>query len=282
MMFVGTTLFAAEPLGVVVSILPQKTLVERIGGNHVEVSVMVKPGQSPATFEPSPRQMAVLADADLYFRIGVPFEQIWIKRILYANPELQLLDARDGMDMREMETADKHGSDHVHHQGAPDPHVWLSPPLIKIMALRLRDQLIKLDPSHESVYMENHAHLDRVLETLDADIRHLLADLKTRTFMVFHPSWGYFADTYDLRQIHIEIEGKEPGAQTLAKIIEEAQRLDIHTIFVQKQFSQAQANTVAAAISGRVVVVDPLAVDYPNNLYRMAKAILRSASSQSH
>jgi len=278
MLLIAPSLSAAERLGVTVSILPQKILVERIGGNHVDVSVMVRPGQSPATFEPSPRQMTALADADLYYQIGVPFEQIWIDRILNAHPDLRLLDARDGIQLRQMEPAGghPHDFDHSHTQGEPDPHIWLSPPLIKIMALRLRDRLVRLDPLHKTKYLENHARLDRSLDSLDADIKKRLAGLKSRVFMVFHPSWGYFADAYELRQIQIESEGKEPGARTLALLIEEAKKLGIHTIFVQKQFSQAQAKTLARAISGKVVAIDPLAEDYPENLRRVADAIFNS------
>ncbi len=271
---------AGERLQVAVSIIPQRNLVERIGGDLVDVSLLVRPGYSPATYEPTPRQMAGLAQADLYYRIGVPFEQAWMDRIRAAYPNLQILDARDGIDLRPIDAGDdghaEHG--HNHDQGEPDPHIWLSPPLIKIMALRLRNRLMQLDPSHKDIYVQNHKGLEGYLQQLDADIRKTLTGLKSRRFMVYHPSWGYFADTYGLQQIPIESEGKEPSAQALSRLLARAKADGVGAIFVQKQFSQNQARAVADAIGARIVVIDPLAEDYPENLRAVAQAMVTTLS----
>lgn len=269
LILISPRLHAGELLQVAVSIIPQKVLVERIGGEHVEVHLMVRPGHSPATYEPTPRQMARLAGTALYYRIGVPFERVWMDSILDAYPKLPVLDARDGVKLRWMEGAG-HGE---HARGEPDPHIWLSPPRIKIMALRLRDRLIRLDPAHRDDYIKNHAELDGSLDLLDADIRRTLSGMVSRRFMVYHPAWGYFADTYGLQQIPIESEGKEPGARSLAKLLDGARENSVGTIFVQKQFSQTQAKSVAEAIRAKVVVIDSLAGDYPENLRRVARAM---------
>jgi zinc transport system substrate-binding protein len=275
---ISSAAMGGERLNFIVSILPQKSLVERIGGEHVEVSVMVGPGQSPATYEPTPRQMAGLAGADIYYRIGVPFERAWMERIQGANPEMGLLDAREGVRLRQMEPAGGHHHDfdhqeHDHQEHEADPHIWLSPPLVKILSARLRDRLMALDPDNRGDYEGNYQRFVQELDELDQDIRNRLQGLKRRNFMVFHPSWGYFADAYNLRQIPIESAGKEPGARTLARLIDEAREQGIKVIFVQQQFSRKQAVALADAIGGKVVAIDPLAQDYPQNLRRVAEAV---------
>jgi zinc transport system substrate-binding protein len=260
----------AAPIEVFVSILPQKYFVERVGGKHVAVSVMVGPGQSPETYEPTPNQLSRLAKARIYFGIGVEFEEVWMKRIAAANPGMRIVDMRRGIPARELERSEGTRAPAA-QQGLADPHVWTSPPLVKIMAANIRDALSQLDPAHRAAYGANHEAFAADLDRLDHDIRVLLKNVSTRNFMVFHPAWGYFADTYGLKQIPIEAGGKEPGARTLAHVIEVGKRERIKVIFVQTQFSRRAADTIAHAIDARVVAVDPLAEDYMNNLRRVAR-----------
>jgi zinc transport system substrate-binding protein len=260
---------AAEPrapTGVFVSVLPQKYFVERVGGQHVAVSVMVGPGQSPATYEPTPSQLSRLAGARLYFRIGVEFENVWMKRIAAANPGMRIVDLRSGIRARTLE-----GTARFPQTGLADPHVWTSPPLVKIMAAGIRDALSQSDRAHGAAYRSNYEVFAADLARLDQEIRVLLKDAGTRSFMVFHPAWGYFADTYGLKQIPIEAAGKEPGARALAQAIEAGRRERVKVIFVQAQFSRRAAETIAQAIDARVVAVDPLAEDYLNNLRQVAQ-----------
>lgn len=259
----------AAPLAVTVSVLPQKRFVEKVGKEHVAVQVLVGPGRSPATYEPSPRQMAHLSRSRVYFRIGVPFEDVWLKRIQAANPQLRVVDTRQGVQLRHLEA---HGHDHP-ASGMPDPHVWTSPPLVKRMIATIRDALTALDPTHGADYQANYLSFANELEVLDADIRHILEPVQRRRFMVFHPSWGYFADAYGLQQVAIEVEGKDPGARSLTRIIEQARREGVGAVFVQSQFSRRTAETVARALDARVVAVDPLAEDYAENLRRVARAL---------
>jgi len=277
-LLLNSDIHAGNRIQVTVSIIPQKLLVQRIAGELVDVQLLVQPGHSPATYEPTPRQMMELSKAHLYYRIGVPFEDIWMHSIQDTYPNLPILDARDGIELREMEAADAghdHGDSHGHEDGGFDPHIWLSPPLIKTMALGLRDKLIELDPSNSNTYVKNHSDLANSLDLLDADIRKTLEKLNSRKFMVYHPSWGYFADTYGLKQIPIESEGKEPGAKALVHLIEDAKKNHIGAIFVQKQFSQRQARSVAGAIGAKVVVIDPLSEGYPEDLLEAAKAMVQ-------
>ncbi|WP_275097944.1 metal ABC transporter solute-binding protein, Zn/Mn family [Sedimenticola hydrogenitrophicus] len=275
LLLIFATAVSAEPLSIYVSILPQKFIVERLGGEHVRVSVLVGPGQSAETYEPLPRQMAVLSRAALFYRIGVPFEDVLIDSIKSANPAMVLLDAREGVTLREMESAGEHHDDaaHGHAEDGDDPHIWLAPANVRIMIGHLRDRLIALDPAHADSYRENHARFDQELIALEQEIRDLLGPLKGRRFMVFHPSWGYFADAFGLQQLPIESEGKEPGARTLKRLVDQARAEGIKVIFVQEQFAQSQAAALAAAIGGRLVTLDPLAEPYLDNLRQVARAI---------
>lgn len=267
-----TTAMAAVPLHVFVSIAPEKTFVTRVGGNRVQVTAMVQPGSSPETYEPTPKQIAALAGSDLYFRIGMPFEQSWMHRIRSMNPEMKVVDLRAGIPLRSFGDPHQHeGLDHGHL--LQDPHIWTNPRLVITMAAHIRDALTRVDPAGAPEYKANYQAFAADLRTLDSEIRNLLAGLNNRRFLVFHPAWGYFADQYGLQQIAIEAEGKPPGAATLARLIERAKRENLHTIFVQRQFSTAAALAVARAIDAQVIQVDPLAEDYAANLLHFAHSL---------
>ncbi|MHB8799216.1 MAG: metal ABC transporter solute-binding protein, Zn/Mn family [Thermoanaerobaculia bacterium] len=268
---------AAEPLNVYVSLLPMKSFVERVGGADVRVTVMVGPGQSPATYEPSPRQMAGLSTASAYFRIGVPFENVWMERISSARPGLKIVDLRDGIELKPIDSGYPAGATRsASGPGALDPHVWTAPPLVKVMAARIRDTLTDLAPARAAAFADGYRRFAADLDALDAQIRAELAGRKERTFLVFHPSWGYFARAYGLTQIAIEAEGKEPGPRGLATVIDEARRRETRVVFVQKQFSRNDAKTIASAIGGEVVVIDPLAEDFLANTRDVAAAFARN------
>lgn len=269
----------AKSIAVVVSILPEKNFVERIGGRQMDVRVMVGPGQSPETYEPSPRQMTELARARVYFRIGVPFESVWMDRIRAANQRMRVVNIAAGIKLRPIDRIndDRSGGDAV---GVPDPHVWLSPPLVKLMSARIRDVLVNLDPAHKDEYERNETAFATDIDTLDGEIRTRIGSLKQKAFITFHPAWGYFADAYGLRQIPIESEGKEPGPRTLLHVIDEAKRLGIEVVFVEPQFSRSNAEMVAREIGARVVAIDPLAQDYFENMRKVAAAFAEGAEGK--
>lgn len=303
-LLIVTTLFnilisAKSPIRVFVSILPQKYFVERIGGEQVTVSVMVGPGKSPATYEPLPKQMAALSGAALYFRIGVPFENIWMDRVQAANTKMRIIDTREGIALRAIEAHHHHDEDERHEEngheehkeakgerreeheeeakneghGEKDPHIWLNPELVKIQAATICKGLVAVDPQNKVFYEKNLQSFLADLDALDKEIAAALKNLPVKKIMVFHPSWGYFADRYGLKQIPIEIEGKEPGPKELAEIIEHAKAEQIKVIFVQTQFSTKTAESVAKAIQGKVITIDPLAENYLENLRRIVKVL---------
>jgi zinc transport system substrate-binding protein len=256
----------AERLPVAVSVLPQKTFVEAIGDGAVEVMVMVGKGYNPALYQPSPRQLGRLARARLYVRAGVPFEKSWMSRFRTVNPGMEILDMREGLALIPLES------------GQGDPHVWTDPQLVKQHARRLRDTLIRLDPAHQQTYEAGYRDLVRRLDELDRKLARKLAPLKGKNFLVFHPAWSYFARRYGLKQLSVEHEGKEPNAWSLARLIDRAKSLDIHTIIIQPQHSNATARVIAKALEAQLVEVDPLDEDYFGTLHRLAE-VLREAAS---
>jgi zinc transport system substrate-binding protein len=270
-------LAVAEPLRVFVSVLPMQTFVEKIGREHVDVRTMVQPGYSPATYDPTPQQIAALAGARLYVRTGVPFEHAWMDRIRSANPDMDILDVRTGLELLTLEKHHHRDDDHQHHDAnEEDPHVWTSPRLVIQVAAAIRDRLSSLDPENKEAFHRNHAAFTDELDALDRELHTLLDPLTHRRFLVFHPSWGYFAQAYGLQQVAIEHEGKQPGARALARLIDTARAQQIRVVFVQPQFDRRQAQQVAEAIGGEVIAVDPLSADYIDNLKQVAKAFVKA------
>ncbi|MBV5308222.1 metal ABC transporter solute-binding protein, Zn/Mn family [Chromatium okenii] len=278
---------SAEPLHIFVSVLPQQTFVERIGGSHVIAEALVKPGANPHTYEPTPSQIKRLANADLYIRIGIPFETAWLPRIQAANPQLKIIDARDGIALQRLAAHEDDAHDaanekpaHDHASVELDPHLWTSPLLVKQMAVTMETALADIDSTHAADYRANLAAFTAELDVLDHEIRAELIGLRQRRFMVFHPAWGYFAAAYGLEQITIEHAGKEPSARQLVALIEQAQREAVHVILVQPQFSPKAAAQVAQAIDGKVESIDPLAADYFATLRRIARVLAETAASK--
>jgi len=249
---------------IMVSILPQAYFVKRIGGDKVEVTVMVPPGANPATYEPTASQMKALVQAKMYVRIRVPFEYAWMDRIAAANRHMLIVDSTKGIKRIE-----------------DNPHIWLSPRLVKIQAENIYQGLAQVDPANKDFYAQNKEEFLRELDILDREIAETLTGVRGRKFMVFHPSWTYFARDYGLEQIPIEIEGKEPSAAELARLIEMAKTNGIKVIFVQPQFSSKSAEAIAQQIGGKVVSIDPLAGDWANNLRNVAQTFAQALSEES-
>jgi zinc transport system substrate-binding protein len=263
----------ASPLNVTVSILPQKYFVERIGGEHVVVNVMVEPGASPATYEPKPEQLTALSEAAVYFSIGVPFEKAWLDKITSANEEMLMVDTAAGIERVPIDAHYKAGLGGRPESEAEgrDPHIWLSPELVKIQAQDVYDGLVELDPANEAEYKANLESFLADIDELIADIEKTLEGIKSRKFMVFHPAWGYFGDDFELEMIPIEVGGQEPSAAELAGLITTAKEEGIRVVFAQPEFSTRDAETIAKEIGGEVLLISPLAPDWLDNLRRVAK-----------
>jgi zinc transport system substrate-binding protein len=267
---------------VFVSIAPQKYFIEKIGGPFIAVSVMVEPGVSPHAYEPRPSQMTALSKARAYFSIGLEFEKPWLPRFQSMSSGMMVIQMDSGVAKQPVNACDESlkgsatKSDGHHHEGL-DPHIWLSPELVKKQVETACHALCRLDPAHESVYQSNcrafEAEINALQDTIEGILRPITSASAPKTFMVFHPSWGYFASEFHLRQLAVEIEGKEPSARQLQIIIETAKRENTHTIFVQPQFSKRSAEIISRQIGGNVEIADDLAYDWRNNLISFAKTL---------
>lgn len=278
-------------LEIFVSIPPQKWLSDRIGGEHLVTGVLVEKGQDPHTFEPRPKQIEALGRAKLYFTIGMEFEGQIVAKLRQSTVSLQIVDTTAGLEKITMTSHNHHhdGDQDDQTEGGHgeesnkaghlelDPHVWLSPPHLKQMAVVMAKAVSEVDPSHRQQY---EANLARLIEELDELDRQLATELKTHqgaTFLVFHPSFGYVAKRYGLHQEAVEVEGKSPSPRQLSALIAEAKEEGIKVIFVQPQFDQRSPATIAAAIGGEVVPLDALAEDVAANLKIIAAKIASSS-----
>ncbi len=285
-----------EKLNVIVSILPQKAFVEAVGGNFVNVKELIPPGGSPATYEPRPGDLANVEKADLYFRIGyIPFEKSHAGKFASLNPNMKIIDTSLNVELRyfgkheeytyEQEEEpeeefrendlDRHEENNHHHKGV-DPHIWLSPIQVKKQVNIIRETLSQEDPQNSDLYQKNAENFKKKLDELHIELNAIFKELKTDKLMVFHPAWGYFADEYNLEQIAIEQDGKEPTAKQLQYIIDLAKEENIKVIFVQKQFDKEIAQSIAEQIGATIIPIDPLSEDYLNNLRIVATKISES------
>lgn len=269
------------PLPVLVSITPQKYIVERIGGNAVSVTVLAQPGADPHSYEPSPSQLREASSAALWLTIGVPFEDAWTSRITGAAEKLetvsfltgiQRLPAQEGTNEPDKYAQGEafhggHGNDG--HEHGEDPHVWLSPMLVREMLPGIARELGKRLPDKAAEFRKNARAFADELEALDNELAALFAPVpqERRVFLTFHPSWRYFAYNYQLTELSIEVDGKQPGPRTLERVAATAKEHGITTVFVEPQFSRSSAQAVADVIGARIEVLDPLAEDLPA-LYR--------------
>ncbi len=273
----------SDKLNVVVSILPQKAFVEAVGGDLVNVKELIPPGGSPATYEPKPSDLVLVEKADIYFRIGyIPFEKSHADKFVGLNPDMKVVDTSVNVQLRHFGEHEEHTHEHEEaheeehsHEGV-DPHIWLSPMQVKKQIDVIAQTLSQEDPANADTYNRNAENFKNQLDALHSEIESQLDELKTDKLMVFHPAWGYFADEYGLEQIAIEQSGKEPTAQELQHIIEEAKEEQIKVIFVQSQFNKEIAESVAEEARLVVVSIDPLSEDYINNLRNVATTISES------
>ncbi|MFP5221470.1 MAG: metal ABC transporter solute-binding protein, Zn/Mn family [Acidobacteriota bacterium] len=267
----------AGPLPVMVSVAPQKYVLEKLAGPLVEVSVMVAPGADAHTFEPKPSQMGQAAKAKLYFAQGVEFEHTWLPKLAKTNPGMTVVNTLEGIELMPMtehhDDHDKHAKD-KHDELELDPHTWTAPSLLKIQAETMARALGKADPENAQVYNTNLKAFVAELADLDSKIRALLTGVPAGAeFIVFHPAWAYFAREYGLKEVAIESGGKEPSPRKLKELIKHAKETKAKAIFVQPQFSRKTAQTLADAIGAKLVPADDLAPDWNANMLAVAKAL---------
>lgn len=266
-----------EKIGVVVTIVPQADFLENVGGDKVDIMVMVPPGADPHTYEPSPSQLVKVSEAEMYAKVGsgVEFELTWMDKIIEQNKAMLVVDCSNSIQMMEMEEYNLDEDSSEYHRGY-DPHIWLSPKNAKLMVENICSGLIQVDPQDEAYYNRNRDEYLAKLDALDKYIQEGLSGLGNRRFVVFHPAWGYFAKDYNLEQVPIEIGGKEPSAKDIANLIQKAREQNIKVIFASPEFNPRSAEVIAKEIGGRVIFIDPLAEDYIDNMRVVLKELVQA------
>jgi zinc transport system substrate-binding protein len=266
-------------LMVAVTILPQAGFVEAVGGDKVDVVVMVPPGASPHTYEVTPDQMASLSKARIYAEVGSPveFELAWMDKLIAVNKSMLVVDCSQGIPLLEMTAEENEGENITEEQHTGlDPHIWLSVKNVRIMASNICAGLVQVDTENKAYYENNLASYLDLLDKLDADLTADLANITNRNFIVVHPSFGYFAHDYNLNQMSLEQNGKEPDADYTVRLIEKAKELSIKVIFVSPQYGQKSAELIAREIGGEVAIIDPLAKDFIGNMHKIESAVKQS------
>ncbi len=249
----------------VVSILPELTFVQAIGGDKVNVSLMVKPGYEPHEYEPKPSQMKDISKADIYFSIGVEFEESWLPKFSNQNKKMKIVDLSSGIVKIEMA---------AHHHAGLDPHIWLSPMNAKLIAKNILFTLVSVDVQNKDYYTANYKKLIANINNTDKKIRDILISTKLNTkFMVFHPAFGYFARDYGLTQFAIEAGGKEPKPKQMIHLINEAKEENIKALFIEPEFSAKAGKQIASAVGIPLITVSPLNSKWGQNLINLARAI---------
>ncbi len=238
-----------------VSILPQKYFVEQIAGDLFNINVMIPPGASPATYEPTPLQLTSLATTDIYLKIGyTAFEVSWMNKIISVNETMKVIDLSEGVDLI-MEKTHQHG-DHQH--GSVDPHIWLSPKNARIISKNIYTALSEAYPEYESIFIANFKNFCSKLDSLDTYITGSLGNLEQVTFFTYHPALSYFSRDYGLHQHPMELEGKTPTATHMKELVDIGKSEEVKIIFLQMQFDQHNAEVLAKEIGAEIIQINPL------------------------
>lgn len=261
---------------VTVSVVPQKFFVDKIAGSWLKVNVMVPVGSSPATYEPTPKQMQSLSHSSAYLRIGhIGFEKAWMKKFVSLNPEMKVVDTSKDLELIVEEEfgvvhTDHHGHSHTHE--GYNPHIWLSPNLVKEQAIVIYKSLCEMYPDYKEDMTQNLEVFIQQIDSTNNELKEQLAKVKGTPFIVYHPVWNYLARDFKLKQIAIEHNGKEATIKKMKQIIDFAKANDIHLIFAQKEFNAAQAKSIADEINGKVLLLNPLDYNWFNTMHEFSSA----------
>lgn len=258
-----------------VSIIPQKYFVEKLAGRLAEINVMIPPGASPATYEPTVSQLQKLGHSVVYMRIGyVGFEQSWMDKIKAVNPELKIVDLSEGISLIEEENLPEESHQGHVHQG-PDPHIWMSTHNARIIARNIHNELMLLFPSEKKYLQERFEYFSASLDSIHHEISRTLEGIENRKFMIYHPALTYYARDYGLEQYSLEIEGKTPSPAHLKEMTDIARAQHINKILIQSQFDRKNAEILARETGAEIIQFDPLALQWGDQMCYIAEQLNR-------
>ena len=254
---------ASGMIKVATTIAPLGDFVKAVGGEKVEVTVVVPPGAEPHTFEPTPSLMMDVAKADLYVMNGAGLE-FWIYKLLEANKGMVVVDSSQGVALLQ------------ERKGEIDPHVWISLRNAAVQVNNICFGLIALDPANKDYYIKNRDDYLEKLKAMDVELNRTFAGKKNKIFIVHHPAWTYFARDYDLSQVPLMENEKEPGPKYLGEVIKLARKNNITTIFVEPEYNPKVAEVIGREMNAGIVTLDPLAKNYLENMAYAGKEIAKS------
>lgn len=251
-----------------VTIEPQRYFAEKIGGGRFKINTVVPAGQSPETYDPAPQQMIEIGKSLAYLQIGpVGFELAWMDNIKKNNPGIAFFDLSEGM--RFIEETEHHG----HHHEPQDPHIWSSIHGTRVMVKNMLDAFIALDGEHTDYYRQNYAELMKEIDRTEEQILQLLKPVLSRAFIIYHPALTYFAEEFNLQQLCIETDGKEPTPVQLKELVDMARLYNVQVIFIQKEFDRKNTELIAKETGCRLVTINPLAYNWDKEMIHIAKAL---------
>ena len=259
-----------EHITVAVSLQPYATLVKMIGGTRVNVVTLLPPGADPHNYEPKPAVIKAFSLAQVYFTDGSGLDKVWLPRFLSANKKVKVHNVSRGIEWIELgqDEHEEHAEHDHHHDGDIDPHIWTSPARMKLIAVNIYEALKNMDPDHLAYYTGRYQRLQESLRAADRKLSAAVLGLpkESRSFIVFHPTYGYLAKDYSLKQYAIEVNGKEPKPKDLAKLIQFGRKNKVKVVYVQPQFSKRAASTIAKELGAVIVETDPLDADFLGNV----------------
>lgn len=257
-----------------VTIEPERYIAEQIAGEFYQINCVIPDGQSPETYDPTPQEMILIGKSKAYLRIGdIGFEQAWMKAIKEQNPSMQIFDLSKGIHLIATQEPNEHAEAHAHHHGPTDPHIWTSAQNMKIIARNAAEAFITLDPENKKHYEENYTRLITQIERTKQELDNLLIPLKGQAFIIYHPALTYLARDYQLKQLCIEMDGKEPSPAQLKTLVETARKYQATTVFVQQEFDQKNAELIAKETGCRLIQINPLEYDWAKSMIHIAKSL---------
>ena len=265
-----------EHITVAVSLQPYATLVKMVGGARVNVVTLLPPGADPHNYEPKPAIIKAFSLAQVYFTDGSGLDKVWMPRFLSANKKVQVIDISKNIQWMKPEEDHDHKAQGHHHE--IDPHIWTSPARLKLIAQNIYDALKKIDPEHFSYYVARIQETQNILQKADRKIVSAVIGMpkERRSFIVFHPTYGYLAKDYKLTQYAVEVNGKEPKPKDLANLIKIGRKNNVKVVYVQPQFSKRAAETISKELGAVIVETDPLSGDFMSNTQKFVDGLVEA------
>lgn len=258
-----------DKIGVAVSIGPEVEFVKAVGGDKVDVTLMVPSTADVHTYEPLPGQLTKVSSTKMYVAVGsgIEFENNYLDKLKTSNPSMLVVNASKGIKLIP-NTAEEEDQ-------TMDPHVWLSPRNAKIMVNNIYQGLVEVDPENQAYYQKNR---DQYLEKLDELDKNTTEQLKgkTRPILIYHPAFGYYAHEYNLTMVGAMINDEEPSPQRMAMMLDTARENNIKVVYLEPQYDPKFMNSLASQIDGQVILVSDLNENYLENMKNVALAFSRS------